>query len=75
MTNLIPILILLAGAYGLLQSARIAAQFGQKVDPDQHFAPAIAGLAMMALLALLLKMLWRGARPAPVLPQVARVAD
>jgi hypothetical protein len=68
-------LILLAGAYGLLQSARIAAQFGQKVDPDQHFAPAIAGLAMMALLALLLKMLWRGARPAPVLPQVARVAD
>jgi hypothetical protein len=64
-------LILLAGGYGLLQSARIAAQFGQKVDLDQHFAPAIAGLAMMALLALLLRMLWRAAQPAPAPQQAA----
>jgi hypothetical protein len=64
-------LILLAGGYGLLQSARIAAQFGQKVDLDQHFAPAIAGLAMIALLALLLKVLWRAAQPAQVLQQAA----
>ena len=64
-------LILLAGAYGLLQSARMAAQFGQKVDLDQHFAPAIAGLAMMALLGLLLKVLWRTARPTQMLQQAA----
>ncbi len=64
-------LILLAGAYGLLQSARMAVQFGQKVDLDQHFAPAIAGLAMMALLALLLKVLWRMAQPAQILHQAA----
>lgn len=51
-------LILLAGAYGLLQSARLAVQFGQKVDLDQHFAPAIGGFALMALLLLLLKLLW-----------------
>lgn len=55
-------LILLAGGYGLVQSARVAAQFGQKVDPSQHFAPAVAGLAMMALLALLLRILLRGAK-------------
>lgn len=55
-------LILLAGGYGLVQSARVAAQFGQKVDPAQHFAPAVAGLAMLALLALLLKILLRGAK-------------
>lgn len=58
-------LILLAGAYGLLQSGRLAVQFGQKVDPDQHFAPAIGGFALMALLVLLLPLLLRGARPAP----------
>ena len=58
-------LILLAGAYGLLQSARLAAQYGQKVDLDEHVTPAIAGLALMALLALLLRILWRKALPAP----------
>ncbi|MBR0907891.1 glycosyltransferase family 87 protein [Bradyrhizobium liaoningense] len=58
-------LILLAGAYGLLQSGRLAVQFGQKVDPDQHFAPAIGGFALMALLVLLVRLLLRGARPAP----------
>ncbi len=68
-------LILLAGAYGLLQSARLAAQFGPKADTNQHFSPALAGLAMLVLLALLVKMLWRGAWPAPARPQVARIAE
>ncbi|MDE2378569.1 glycosyltransferase family 87 protein [Bradyrhizobium sp.] len=45
-------LILVAGAYGLLQSTT---RFGSS-------APAVAGLAMMALLALLLKILLRDAR-------------
>jgi hypothetical protein len=52
-------LILLAGAYGLLQSARMAAQYGT----EAHYAPAVAGLALMALLALLLRILLRKARP------------
>jgi Glycosyltransferase family 87 len=56
-------LILLAGAYGLLQSAKLAAQFGE------HFVPALGGLALMALLGLVLRLLWRGTQPAPVLPQ------
>jgi cytochrome b561 len=58
-----------------LQSARLAAQFGQKADPSQHFAPALGGFALIALLVLLLRLLWREARPAPVLPQAAPVAD
>jgi hypothetical protein len=68
-------LILVAGAYGLLQSARLAVQYGQKVDLDQHFAPAIAGLALMALLGLLLKMLLRGEQPAATLVRAAPVLD
>ena len=58
-------LIPLAGSYGLLQSARLATQSGQNLDPDQHFVPAVAGLALMALLALLLRILLRKAQPAP----------
>ncbi|MCK1743605.1 DUF2029 domain-containing protein [Bradyrhizobium sp. 139] len=64
-------LILFAGAYGLLQTARRAVQFGQKADPDQHFAPALGGFALMALLVLLLRLLWRGTQPAPILSQAA----
>lgn len=64
-------LILLAGAYGLLQAGRLAVQFGQKADPDQHFAPAIGGFALMALLVLLLRLLWRATQPAPIVPQAA----
>ena len=67
-------LILFAGAYGLLQSGRLAVQFGQKADPSQHFAPALGGFALMALLVLLLRLLQRGAQPAPALPQAAPVA-
>ncbi|MBW7974000.1 glycosyltransferase family 87 protein [Bradyrhizobium sp. BR 10289] len=69
--NLIYGLILIAGAYGLLQSGRLAVQFGQKADPSQHFAPAIGGFALMALLVLLLRLVWRGTEPASVLPQAA----
>lgn len=64
-------LILFAGAYGLLQSGRLAVQFGQKANPDQHFAPALGGFALMALLVLLLRLLWRGTQPAPILSQAA----
>ncbi|MGL3105034.1 glycosyltransferase family 87 protein [Bradyrhizobium sp. BR 1432] len=68
-------LVLLAGAYGLLQSGRLAVQFGQKADPDQHFAPAIGGFALMALLVLLLRLLVRGTQPAPALPQTAQATE
>ena len=67
-------LILLAGAYGMLQSARLAAQFGDEADltgMDDKFAPSIGGFAMMALLALLLRLLWRTTQPAPIVRQAA----
>jgi hypothetical protein len=69
-------LILLAGAYGMLQSARLAAQFGNVAemtgDDDKFtFTPSIGGLAMMALLAVLLRLLWRATQPAPVVAQPA----
>ncbi len=50
-------LIMLAGAYGLLQSTSLASSF------DEHFKPAIAGAALMVLLAMLLGMMWRDAPP------------
>jgi hypothetical protein len=50
-------LIMLAGAYGLLQSTSLASSF------DEHFKPAIAGAALMVLLAMLLRMMWRDALP------------
>jgi Glycosyltransferase family 87 len=59
-------LILLAGAYGLLQSARLAAQFEQKVELGEYIAPAIAGFALMGVLALLLRLLLRNEASAPV---------
>ncbi|WP_275199837.1 hypothetical protein [Bradyrhizobium sp. CSA207] len=51
-------LIMLAGAYGLLQSTNLAADF------DKQFKPAAAGVAIIVLLAMLLRMLWRNAPPA-----------
>jgi hypothetical protein len=71
-------LILLAGAYGMLQSGRLAALYGNEADlpdTDDKFAPAVGGVAMMLLLALLLRVLWRATRPAPVLPQAAQPAE
>lgn len=62
-------LILLAGAYGMLQSARLAARFGNEADltgMDDKFTPSIGGFAMMALLVLLLRLLWRATQPAPI---------
>jgi hypothetical protein len=64
-------LILLAGAYGLVQSARLAIQFGQKADFSQHFAPALGGFALIALLVLLLRLLWRRTQSVLILPQAA----
>jgi len=66
-------LILFTGAYGLLQSGRLAVQFGQKADPSQHFAPALGGFALMALLVLLLRLLWRAAQAEPALPRAVPV--
>lgn len=71
-------LILLAGAYGMLQSGRLAAQFGNEADlsdVDDKFTPAVGGLAMMVLLFLLVRLLWRATQPAPVLPQAAQAAE
>ncbi|MBB4368194.1 hypothetical protein GGD63_000973 [Bradyrhizobium sp. cir1] len=71
-------LILLAGAYGMLQSARLAAQFGSGSDlsdMNDKFAPAVGGVAMMALLALLLRLLWRATQPASALSQAAQAAE
>lgn len=51
-------LLILAGAYGLLQSTSLATGF------DHGFKPAIAGVALMVLLAMLLMMMWRNALPA-----------
>lgn len=68
-------LILLAGAYGMLQSARLAAQYSGDVElstMDDKFAPSIGGFAMMAMLLLLLRLLWRATQPAPVVPQPAQ---
>lgn len=56
-------LILLAGAYGLLQSARLAAQYGEAAKLHEDVMPAVAGLALIALLAMLLRVLSRGVRP------------
>ncbi|MBR0778256.1 DUF2029 domain-containing protein [Bradyrhizobium diazoefficiens] len=71
-------LILLAGAYGMLQSGRLAALYGNEADlpdMDDKFAPAVGGVAMMLLLALLLRVLWRATRPAPVLREAAQPAE
>ncbi|OPY94281.1 hypothetical protein A5906_14615 [Bradyrhizobium sacchari] len=71
-------LILLAGAYGMLQSGRLAAQFGSEFDLsdiNDKFAPAVGGVAMMALLALLLRLLWHAARPASALSQAVQAAE
>jgi hypothetical protein len=70
-------LILLAGAYGLLQSAWLAAQYGDAayLAGQDTFAPALGGLAMAALLALLLRLLWRGMQLTAALPHAAQPAE
>lgn len=56
--SLMYVLLMLAGAYGLLQSTSAASGF------DERFKPAIAGAALMVLLAMLMMMIWRNALPA-----------
>lgn len=71
-------LILLAGAYGMLQSARLAAQFGDAAylaGLEDRFAPALGGFAMAALLTLLLRLLWRRLQMTTVLPHLAQPAE
>jgi hypothetical protein len=71
-------LILLAGAYGMLQSARLSAQFGDEAfvsGLDDRFAPALGGFAIAAVLALLLRLLWRGLQTTDLLPQAAQPAE
>lgn len=59
-------LLLLANAYGLLQSARPAAGNASASDLERYMTPAIGGFALMAVLAMLLWLLLRDARLAPV---------
>ncbi len=68
-------LILIAGTYGMLQSARLAAQFGNDVDMDDKFAPAIGGFALMSLLILLAKLLRRETQRAPAVPLAGQAAE
>ena len=64
-------LIMLAGAYCMLQSARLAAKFGNQTDLTGVDAPSVGGFAMTALLALLLRLQWRATQPALVAPRAA----
>ncbi|MDN5003416.1 glycosyltransferase family 87 protein [Bradyrhizobium sp. GCM10027634] len=59
-------LLLLANVYGLLQSARLSAENAHASGLERYMTPAIGGFALMAVLALLLWVLLREARPAAV---------
>ena len=59
-------LILLANAYGLLQSARLAAENVDASGLERYAMPAVGGFALMAVLAMLLWLLLRDAKPAAV---------
>jgi hypothetical protein len=59
-------LLLLANAYGLLQSARLSAE-NAKASASQHYmTPAIGGFALMLVVAMLLWFLLRDPKPAGV---------
>ncbi|MET4389721.1 hypothetical protein ABIB73_005495 [Bradyrhizobium sp. F1.4.3] len=58
--------ILLANAYGLLQSARLAADNVSARGLERYMTPAVGGFALMVVLAMLLWFLLRGAKPAAV---------
>lgn len=68
-------LILFAGAYGLLQSGRLAAQYGEGVDLASNSTPALGGFVMMALLALLLRVMLRAPQPEARLARPAGVLE
>ena len=59
-------LILLANAYGLLQSARLSTENDSAGGLQRYMTPAVGGFALMAVLAMLLWLLLRDARPAAV---------
>lgn len=59
-------LLLLANAYGLLQSARLSAENVTASDLQNYTAPAVGGFALMTMLAILLRCLLRDARPAAI---------
>ncbi|GGI31919.1 glycosyltransferase family 87 protein [Bradyrhizobium guangdongense] len=59
-------LLLLANAYGLLQSARLSAENVAAGGLERSLTPAVGGFALMAVLAMLLWVLRREARPAAV---------
>ncbi|WP_426611773.1 glycosyltransferase family 87 protein [Bradyrhizobium sp. McL0616] len=59
-------LILLANAYGLLQSARLSAENGGASGLQRYMTPAVGGFALMVVLAMLLWLLLRDAKPAAV---------
>lgn len=64
-------LIVLAGGYGLLQSAHLAVEHARGDDPERYLTPAVGGFALIAVLAMLLRLLLRGgplAFPRPRLP-------
>ncbi|MGY3547826.1 hypothetical protein ACVWZ4_003215 [Bradyrhizobium sp. USDA 4472] len=59
-------LLLLANAYGLLQSARLSAENAQADSLGRTMTPAVGGFALMAVLVMLLWVLLRQAGPAAV---------
>lgn len=59
-------LLLLANAYGLMQSARLSTENVGASGLDRTMTPAVGGFALMAVLAILLWILRRAAKPAAV---------
>jgi hypothetical protein len=59
-------LLLLANAYGLMQSARLSTENVGASGLDRTMTPAVGGIALMAVLAILLWILLRAAKPAAV---------
>ena len=59
-------LLLLANAYGLLQSARLSAENARASDLERFMTPAVGGFALMAVLAILAWCLLREAKPAAI---------
>lgn len=59
-------LLLLANAYGLMQSARLSTENVGASGLDRTMTPAVGGFALMAVLAILLWILLRAAKPAAV---------
>jgi hypothetical protein len=59
-------LLLLTNAYGLLQSARLSAASVGASGLERTMTPAVGGFALMAVLAMLLWLMLRDARPAAV---------